>query len=443
LNRRPPPAAAGTPADDDHAPPVASVAAPVTPSATTALTPVPGSALGRTFVSLGQRDFRYLAASTLAAGFGQWGQQISLSWLVYVLTGSAAQLGSVAFAGGILSLLLTPFGGILADRYPRRTVIVVATMAGAAQSFVIAALVLTGAVQVWHVYAFALISALTNAVNQPARQAYVYDVSTEHTLANAIAVNSLAQNAARVAGPPLAGALVAASLGAGFVFVAVMQAAATFATMLMSGDTRQVRLRGRNPLEELFEGFRYLASDSRLRGLLVLNALPAMLVYPYVSFMPIFASKVLHGGSFDYGLLVAMVGVGSAIGLLLLAFLGDPPRKGVLMLGGFIVYLVLVTTFTQSRLLVLSLGILGVAGVFHGFALALNTTLFQLVVRGDMRGRGMAVWQMAFGLMPLGALPMGLAITRFGAQTGVVIFTVPCLAAFLVIAASWGALRRL
>jgi predicted MFS family arabinose efflux permease len=221
-----------------------------------------------------------------------------------------------------------------------------------------------------------------------------------------------------------------------------MQTIAIAATLLTSRGTQQQRASRGNPLRELSAGFRYLASDSRLRGLLALNALPGLLVYPYVSFMPIFASRALHAGSFEYGVLVAGVGAGSMVGLLLLAFLGDFRRKGASMLGGFTVYLLLVTAFTQSHVLAVALGLLVLAGVFHGFALALDTTLFQLLVRSDMRGRGMAVWQMAFGIMPLGALPMGFAISRFGPQV-MGVFTGSCLVCFLLIAALWHPLRRM
>jgi MFS family permease len=407
-----------------------------------AASPRPVGTLRRTFVSLASRDFRYLTLGTIAEGFGMWGQQIAVAWLVYVLTGSAAQLGAVAFAGGLLALLLMPFGGILADRYPRRTIIVVSTLAGAAQSFALAFLVLAGLVEVWHVYAFAVLSSITMAANQPARQAYVFDVSTESTLANAVAMNNIAMNLARIVGPPLAGLLAAAAVGAPFVFVAGMRALASWATLRMTPQRRPVPT-GRDPFRELLEGFRYLAGDSRLLGLLAINALPALLVYPYVSFLPLFASDVLGAGPSAYGALVAMIAVGSVVGLLLLAFLGDPRHKGAIMLAGFLAYLVLVVAFSRSELLVLSLAILIFAGVFHGIALALNTTLFQLAVRSDMRGRGMAVWQMAFSIMPVGALPMGLVIARFGPQDGVALLVLSCLALFVLIVVFWRSVRRL
>jgi MFS family permease len=408
-----------------------------------AVPPPSPSAFRRTFASFSNRDFRYLTLSSIAVGFGQWGQQIALSWLMFVLTGSAAQLGAVAFAGGILSLLLTPVGGILADRYSRRMIMLLATFAGALQSIAIAVLVITGVVQVWHVYVFAIASALTMAINNPARQAYVFDISSEETLGNAVAMNSVAQNVSRIAGPPLAGVLAAISISAPFLFVAVMRIVASGATALM-GEGSGLRVRsGRKPLADLAEGFAYLFRERQLLGLMVLNFLPALLVYPYVSFMPIFASRVLHAGSFGYGLLVATIGLGSVVGLFLLAYLGDVRRRGLFMLIGFTGYMGLVTAFTQSHVLVLSLLALTSAGVFFGFATALNTTVFLLLVREDMRGRGMAAWQMAGGVSPLGALPMGLAITRFGPQIGAGVFTGTCFVLFVLITLFWRTVREI
>ncbi|RLT37057.1 MAG: MFS transporter, partial [Chloroflexi bacterium] len=211
------------------------------------------------FESLRNRDFRLLTLSTISIGFGQWGQQIALGWLVFVLTNSAVQLANVAFIGGVLALFLTPIGGIVADRYPRRTVIVCATLADTLQATVIAILVLSGNVEVWHVYLFSLLTSLTTAMNQPARQAFVADLMTPATLPNAIAMNSIAQNISRILGPSLAGVLTAASLGAPFVFVAAMRGLACINTLMMHPAAGPIADRPtRNPLREILEGFQYV-----------------------------------------------------------------------------------------------------------------------------------------------------------------------------------------
>lgn len=396
------------------------------------------------FESLRNRDFRLLTLSTISIGFGQWGQQIALGWLVFVLTNSAVQLANVAFIGGMLSLFLTPIGGIVADRYPRRTVIVCATLADTLQASVIAILVLSGNVEVWHVYLFSLLTSLTTAMNQPARQAFVADLMTPATLPNAIAMNSIAQNISRILGPSLAGVLTAASLGAPFVFVAAMRGLACINTLMMRPPARPTADRPtRNPLREIIEGFKYIFADPKTRVLLVVNMLPSLLVYPYLSFMPLFARVELGHGSGTYGLLVSGIGVGSIFGLLGLAFLGDRlRRRGTVTLSGLIVYLMLVMAFTQTRELWQSLAVLIAAGVIHGFCLTLNNTLFQTSLRPDMRGRGMAAWQMGSGFNPFGTLVMGHLISEFGVRSTELGFFSTCLTIFVLILIFNRAIRR-
>lgn len=393
------------------------------------------------FLSLRNRDFRWLWISTVAVGFGQWGQQIALGILVYNLTDSAVQLGGVTTASGVVSLGLTPFAGLLADRYSRRGIMVISTFLGAVQAAALAVLVLAGLVEVWHAYAFAVITALTQAVNQPARQAYVNDVSTPETLANAISLNSIAQNVSRIAGPPLAGYLAVLNVGAAFLFVAGIRGVATLATMAMSQRPQESVAGGRNPLKQILDGFAYLLREPRLRLLLLVNATPSLLVYPYMSMMPVFADEVFDEPA-AYGFLVAMIAVGSVIGLFGLAWFGDISRKTQVMLIGFLAYFVLLLGFTRTDVLAVGLGILIAAGVFHGVALALNNTVFQMELRPDMRGRGMAAWQIGFGLMPLGGLPMGLMVDHFGIQDGVAIEMAACLAVFALIVVLGRPLRR-
>ncbi len=393
------------------------------------------------FLSLRNRDFRWLWISTVAVGFGQWGQQIALGILVYNLTDSAVQLGGVTTASGVVSLGLTPFAGLLADRYSRRGIMVISTFLGAVQAAALAVLVLAGLVEVWHAYAFAVITALTQAVNQPARQAYVNDVSTPETLANAISLNSIAQNVSRIAGPPLAGYLAVLNVGAAFLFVAGIRGVATLATMAMSQRPQESVAGGRNPLKQILDGFAYLLREPRLRLLLLVNATPSLLVYPYMSMMPVFADEVFDEPA-AYGFLVAMIAVGSVIGLFGLAWFGDISCKTQVMLIGFLAYFVLLLGFTRTDVLAVGLGILIAAGVFHGVALALNNTVFQMELRPDMRGRGMAAWQIGFGLMPLGGLPMGLMVDHFGIQDGVAIEMAACLAVFALIVVLGRPLRR-
>lgn len=383
-------------------------------------------------ISFRERDFRWLWIGTITIGFGQWGQQIGLNYLVYVLTGSAVQMGAVTFVGGLGSLFVTPYAGVLADRYSRRKVMLYSGAFGALQAAVLAALVITGLIEVWHAYIFAILTTFTQAVNQPARQAYVHDVSTPETFSNAIALNSIAQNLSRIVGPPIAGIIAVWDVGACFVFVAAVRGIATVATWLMRERPQEKPKGSQNPTRQVLNGFAYLFSEPRLRLLLAINAVPALLVYPYMNFMPIFADEVFNEER-AYGFLVAMIAVGSIIGLFALAWFGDIQRKTQIMLGCFLVYLVLLLVFSRQDALLVALLTLVAAGVFHGTALALSNTVFQSELRPDMRGRGMAAWQIGFALMPLGGLPMGLLIAEFGTQDGVAVSHAMALVFFVLV----------
>lgn len=402
------------------------------------------SRFARTFESLALRDFRLLWSSTVLSGFGQWGQQISLNWLVFVLTGSATQLGGVSFAAGLMTLGLTPFAGVLADRVARRTVLWTSSLFGASIAVVVAILVVADLIEVWHAYAFALLTGVSQAINQPARQAAVYDTSTPETLQNAVALNSLAQNLARIVGPAAIGAIAVWSLTVAFLLIAAMRGLAAIATLAMTHRPPEARAgTPRNPLADIAAGFRYLASDARLAGLWFVNALPSLIVYPYVALLPIFVDEVFHTDSLGYGVILTMVGIGSTIGLLILAVFSDVRRRGFLMMGGFTGYLLAVLAFTQTNELFIALPLLVAGGVMHGFALALNTFVFQTSLRDDMRGRGMAAWQLGFSLMPLGALPMGILVDHIGPQRGVAIPVSICLAVFIAITLFWRPLRAI
>ena len=403
------------------------------------------ASLSEAFVSFRMADFRYLALSSLAVGYGQWAQQIGLFWLVLQFTDSPAQLGFLAAFRGGIGIVVSPVGGILADRYPRRAIMIWSTFAGAAVAGVLATMVITELAQVWHLYVFALLGGILQSVSAPTRQAFVYDVSTDETLANAIAMNSIVQSVSRVSGPPLAGALIGfLGVASPFVFITVIHLVATAMTLLISHRTRQVRIgSGEGALVQILEGFRYCWRDRRILGLIVVSAIPSVLIIPYIPFMAVISEEVLGRGAAGFGLLASMLGWGSILGLLVFAFIGDIRRKGRVMLGCEIVYASLVIGFAWSETFYLSLTFLAVAGIFHSIGRVLGNTLIQLAAPNEMRGRVMAVWQMSHGLQPLGSLPMGLAVARFGPQLGIGMFMVAACVSFIVFTLTWSSVRRM
>jgi MFS family permease len=401
--------------------------------------------LPKAFISFEEPDFRYLGLSTLALGFGQWAQQIGLAWLALDLTGSAVQLGAIsAFRAGV-GTLTAPLGGFIADRYPRRMVIIWSTASSVVQASLLAFLIITGWIELWHVYVLAFAGGVIQSFTQPARQAFVYDISTDDTLVNAVAMNSMVQNIARVAAPPLTGAMIAAwGNGAPFATLAGTQVVAIALTLLISKRTRQIPARrGGNAFRQVADGFVATWRDRRILGLMIVHTIPTLLVVPYLPFLALVSRDVLGRGAQGYGALASMAGWGALLGLGLLAFMGDPRRKGLLMLGCFFVYVSSVLVFAVSRNYALSLLALGIGGVFSSVSFALNNTLLQIASPNEVRGRVMSVWQFTAGLQPLGALPMGILIQRYGPALGMGSFMVAALVAFGLFTMAWGSVRRM
>ena len=404
----------------------------------------PARGRGDRLAALRLRDFRYLFAGTVTSGFGQWATMIGLGWLAFVLSGeSAAQLAWVVATGGAMRLLSAPWIGVVLDRHRRRTVTIWSTLASATLGLTLGALVLTGAVAFWQLYVFSALEGVISSTNQNVRQAFVHDVTTPDTLANAVALSAIAQNLARIAGPPLTGAMIGLlGTSSPFLFIAATMTLATLFTLLIGTATRQAELDTEPPLRSLWKGVRYVASDRPMLGLLLSSAVPGVFLYPYIPLLPVFAEDVLDAGSTGYGVLAASVGWGSLLGLIALSAIGDLRRKGVVAIWGLVLYATALLAFTQSTLFALSSALLVVAGVFHGVAFTVAQILVQELARNEMRGRATSLFQMGFSLMPIGAIPMGLAIEAWGAALGVGSFILVAWAWFLAMGVFWRSLLR-
>ncbi len=397
------------------------------------------------FVSFQSRDFRYLTLSTLAAGFAQWAKQLALFALVYDMTGSAVQLGTVAAFRGAVGTLIAPYGGYLSDRFPRRQVVVLSTMLDALLAAALAALVLTDTAHVWHVYVIAFGGGLAQSINQPARQAFVSDVTTDDTLQNAFAVNSMVQDVSRVLGPSGFGIMMAAwGVASALIALVVLQLLAVIATLRISRATRQVRAAaGSAPLTMMREGFAYCWQDRRVLGLIVVGIIPSLLIYPYIPFLKVVSEEVLDRGNAGFGMLSSMMGWGSLLGLFALASLGGMKHRGRLMMVCYLGYSTLLIGFAASSIYIVSLLILAIGGIFHSVATTLHSTLLLQIAPSEMRGRVMAVNQMASGVQPIGTFPLAFAIATYGAQVGIGAFMVAATVAFLLFTVFWASVRRI
>ena len=353
---------------------------------------------------------------------------------MYRLTGSSFLLGAVGFAGQIPVFLIAPFGGTMADRHNRQRVVIATQTAAMLLALVLAALTLTGRVQVWHIFGLSALQGVVNAFDIPARQAFLVDMVGKEDLMNAIALNSSMFNGARIVGPAIAGVLVA-SIGEGWCFFAngISYIAVIIGLLLMRVQAPG-KLAGRgSPLEHILEGFRFAVSTGPIRAILLLLGLVSLVGMPYAVLMPVFADKILHGGARGLGILMGATGVGALLGALTLA-----SRSGLSGLGrwislscaGFGVFLV---AFSLSRYFWLSAAVLVPVGFCMMLEMSSSNTLIQAMVPDQLRGRVMAMYSMMFmGMAPFGALMGGTLADRLGAPITVAMGGVACVGGAMV-----------
>jgi len=386
--------------------------------------------------ALRHRNFQLFFSGQLISLIGTWMQTVAQSWLVYRMTGSGLLLGSVGFASQIPVFLFAPLGGITADRNNRRRVVIGTQITSMLLAFVLAALTLSGRVQVWHVFVLAALLGVVNAFDIPGRQAFLVDMVGKEDLMNAIALNSSMFNGARVIGPAVAGVLVA-RLGEGWCFFAngVSYIAVIIGLLLMRVHSPSHASEA-SPLEHILEGFQFVQRTAPIRALLLLLGVVSVTGMPYVVLMPIFADRILHHGGQELasligahdlgavrlGILMGAAGVGALLGALTLAV-----RSGIKGLArwvavccvGFGASLML---FSFSKSFWLSVVLLLPVGYFIMLQMASSNTLIQVMVPDALRGRVMAVYSMMFmGMAPVGALLGGALADRLGAPVTVAI----------------------
>ncbi len=382
----------------------------------------PGSRWQAAGRALRHRNFQLFFSGQLISLIGTWMQSVAQSWLVYRLTGSALLLGSVGFASQIPVFLFAPLGGIAADRFNRRHIVIATQISAMLLAFILAALTLLHRVHVWHVFVLAGLLGVVNAFDIPGRQSFLVEMVGKDDLMNAIALNSSMFNGARVVGPAIAGILVA-KFGEGYCFFgnAVSYIAVIIGLLLMKVQDRVVASMA-SPLEHMMEGFRFVNRTEPIRALLLLLGLVSLVGMPYVVLMPIFADKVLHGGARGLGILMGATGVGALLGALTLAF-----REGVKGLGRWVAWCCAgfgasLVVFALSHRFWVSVILLLPVGYCMMLQMACSNTLIQVMVPDALRGRVMAVYSMMFmGMAPVGALLGGALAERLGAQVTVAI----------------------
>jgi MFS family permease len=379
--------------------------------------PPPSSRWSVMFRALQHRNFQLFFGGQLISLIGTWMDNVAEAWLVYRLTGSSLLLGTVAFAGQIPVFLLAPLGGMVADRWSRRNIVVATQTSSMILAGILAALTISGRVKVWEVVVLAACMGVVNAFDIPARQAFLVEMVGREDLMNAIALNSSMFNGARVIGPAIAGILVA-SIGEGWCFFAnAVSYIAVIAGLLMMKITPRVIEEHAGAIEHIAEGFRFVQRTMPIFALLLLLGLVSLVAMPYSVLMPIFAARILHGNARTLGTLMGATGVGALTGALVLA--SRTGLKGLSKWVGFscMGFGTALIFFSFSRWYLLSLAFLVPVGFSMMVQMASSNTLIQAMVPDRLRGRTMAVYSMMFmGMAPLGSLLAGALGNRIGAQ---------------------------
>jgi MFS family permease len=394
-----------------------------------------------TFAALKHRNFRLFFMGQLVSLIGTWMQSTAQSWLVYQLTGSKVLLGTVAAVGTLPMLLLSLWGGSVADRHSKRTVVVYTQSGMMLTAFVFAALVGTGHIQIWEILVLAALGGVAMAFDMPARQAFMVEMTSQEDLMNAISLNSSIVNGARVVGPAVAGFLMA-RVGMAWCFLlnGVSFIAVIVGLLMMRLPKFVPPQRPHSTGRHMLEGFRYVAGHRRVRILMLLFAVVGVFGWSYAVLLPAYATDILHVGESGYGILLSANGCGALLGALTVATWGSRVRPRLLILGGLWLFSAMLVVLAVVRWYPLALVCLALGGWGMLLYFSTTNTLIQSSVSNAMRGRVMGIWALVFGgMMPLGGLESGFLSHAVGVPWTITAGALICAGAGLW---TWWVVRR-
>jgi MFS family permease len=375
------------------------------------------TSFSKIFVSLKSRNYRLYFTGQSISLIGTWMQNVALSWLVYRLTGSVFLLGLVGFTSQIPTFILSPFTGVLVDRFNRLRIMILAQISFMVQALIMTLLVLFNVVQVWHIVGLSLIFGIISSFDAPARQSLVIDlIGRPEDLGNAIALNSAIFNGARLIGPAVAGIAIAI-VGEGICFLlnTLSFIAVIYALLKISIPAKKVVIKESNLKKIFTEGLKYTFGSVPIRRLLMQLAVLSLVAMPFIVLLPAYAKDILHGNADTLGFLMSALGAGALTGAIFLA-----ARKSILGLGRVIS---LFTTMLGSMIVlasfsdktIFSLIFFYIGGLSMILSIAAINTMIQTIADEDKRGRVMSFYAMALmGTTPIGNLLAGTIASGIG-----------------------------
>lgn len=371
-------------------------------------------------------------------------QTLAKGWLVYNMTGSSFMLGAVNAAHAIPLTIFSFFGGAMADRVSKRNLIMSSELSQAIINLIIAILVLTGAIQLWHIFVASLLTGFSSSFRGPVRQSIVPELVDKKDVMNAVAMNSVGNNLAQILAPAAGGVLIAAfGMSVGFFIVSGFLFTAFFSMFGVTLSPDNSFAKEKDLKKDLINGFKYLRSNSIILSLLSLAFVIAFFGAPYQFMLPVFAKDIMQAGAKEMGWMMSMTGMGAIVGALTIALVGDLKHKGLISLGLAFTFGVGLVLFAFSTYFPLTLFLLFWVGLgMTGFNVITNTVLLG-TCEPQYRGRVMALHTLAFSLRPMGALPMGAAVDVWGAPKAVASGGALVAAIFLVVGLTQRKIRQL
>ena len=373
--------------------------------------------------ALRHREFRLIWYGQVFASMATWMDQVTRGWLIYELTNSSLQLGLIRGVQAIPILLLSPLAGSTADRYSRKTQVLIAQVVDGALYAAVAVLIVTGEIQPWHVYVTAFGMSVVQTFQQPSRAAMIGDAVPVNQMANAIGLNSIVFNVARSAGPALAGFLIAVSgTGGAYAAQAIFYLLATIWTVRLRSGTKSPASAHRDPaLKESFgqsviAGWKFSWRNEAVRASLLIVIFASLFIIPFMTLLPVFARDILAVGATGQGLLLSAMGIGALFSSVLLAYFGDRVPRLTFMLGGVTVYGFLIVAFAASPWFKFSLALMAIVGIVHITSHALAQIVIQTYSPSEFRGRTMAIFHMTHVVLLAGGILIGALSSLVGAQ---------------------------
>jgi MFS family permease len=371
--------------------------------------------LPRTFSSLRHRNYRLLWIGSVISQSGDWMDQIAFNWLIYSMTNSAVALAMVNLCRAGPMILFTLIGGVAADRIERRRLMMITQTIAMVLALVLAGLLSAGLLTVWMAFTIATLRGITNSFNQPARQSLISELVPEYDLPNAVALNSATMNLTKIIGPTIGGVLIAfVSVSGAFYLNGISFIAVLWCLQIMEIPARKKLRSNEGVFGDLVAGMRYLRRTVTLRTLVILGLVPLVLGQPYQTMLTVFAKDVFHNGGLGLGLMQSAAGLGAVCGAIYIASARNSTRFVFRMMVGIVSFGACLLVFAASPILPIAIvALLGVGFSMQTYNTS-NNTMLQMNVDPEYRGRVLSTLFIQRGLVPLGTVVAGIAMSFIG-----------------------------